>query len=80
MSQVCPVLQELSKYSTLKERTAAIFNYLKDLPFDEEEKQCLDEIRTLCLESVPYLPDNSDYIELYAQREGGANGITESND
>ena len=27
-----------------------------------------------------YLPDNSDYIELYAQREGGANGITESND
>lgn len=27
-----------------------------------------------------YLPDNSDYIELYAQREGGANGIAESND
>ena len=26
-----------------------------------------------------YLPDNSDYIELYVQREGGANGITESN-
>ena len=26
-----------------------------------------------------YLPYNSDYIELYAQREGGANGITESN-
>ena len=27
-----------------------------------------------------YLPDNSDYIELYAQREGGANGIAQSND
>ena len=26
-----------------------------------------------------YLSDNSDYIELYVQREGGANGITESN-
>ncbi|MBR2701747.1 MAG: exodeoxyribonuclease V subunit gamma [Erysipelotrichaceae bacterium] len=66
MSQVRPVLQELSQYSTLKERTAAIFNYLKDLPFDEEERQCLDEIRTLCLESVPYLPDDSEgYRTLY---------------
>ena len=26
-----------------------------------------------------YLPDDTDYIELYAQREGGTNGIAESN-
>ena len=60
MVLIRPVLEDLKQHASLKERSAAIFNYLKDLPFDDEEKRCLDEIRTACLESVPYLPDNDE--------------------
>ncbi|MBQ1522565.1 MAG: exodeoxyribonuclease V subunit gamma, partial [Erysipelotrichaceae bacterium] len=60
MTQIRPVLEELKHHVSMKDRSAAVFNYLKDLPSDDEEKRCLDEIRTVCLESVPYLPDNDE--------------------
>ena len=66
MSRIRPVINELKQYTTLKDRSAAVFNYIRNLPFDDEELQCLDDIRTVCMDSVPYLPDNeAGYRTLY---------------